>query len=85
MGSFTGKPEEPDQGDAAQALKYFQEALALSQGDLSSHAWALINLGRVMHDLGDDTQAQTYYAKSLASFRELEDRSGVGRRPRDVA
>ncbi len=64
-------------GDAAQALEYFQEALALSQEDISSNAWVLINLGRATHALGDDIQAQTYYTESLAAFRELGDRVGV--------
>ena len=66
-----------DQGDAAQALVYFEEALALSQGDISSNAWALINLGRVAHALGDDIRAQMHYAQCLPLFYEYGDRRGV--------
>jgi tetratricopeptide (TPR) repeat protein len=66
-----------DQGDAAQALVYFEEALALSQGDISSNAWALISLGRVAHVLGDGIRAQMHYAQCLPLFYEYGDRRGV--------
>jgi tetratricopeptide (TPR) repeat protein len=65
-----------NKAEVLQAHAYLQEALVLCSdlGDIFGSAHARENLGRVAYALGDDRQAQTYYAESLAAFRELGQR-----------
>ena len=68
-----------EQGDAARALPWLQEALAVYRGlgDAESTAWALCNLGRVARVQGDGARAEALLLEALTLLRDVRQLWGV--------
>jgi len=68
------------QGDCGQAMRQFEESLALFRplGDPSGTAASLSMLGRAALDSGDSAHAVAYCGEALTLFRELGDGANVG-------
>ncbi len=66
------------QGDKAQALAFFEQALPLRRqvGDKAGEATTLNNIGAVYAALGDKPKALDYYNQALPLMRQVGDRWG---------
>ncbi|HEY8285561.1 MAG TPA: DUF6788 family protein [Chloroflexota bacterium] len=67
------------QGDYAEALAHYEQALALYRalGNTRGVAALLGNVGLVVKEQGDYDQAARLYEDSLATYRDLEDTRGM--------
>ena len=65
-------------GEKQQALKYYNQALPISQavGDRAGEATTLNNIGLVYSDLGEEQQALKYYNQALPILQAVGDRAG---------
>jgi adenylate cyclase len=67
--------------DYAQALSYYQKALAIHEeiGNKNGIANNLGNIGLVYSNLSDFPQALSYYQKALAIYEEIGSKEGIAR------
>ena len=67
-----------DQGQLEEAIKYYQQALAVAQktGNLRAESERLGNLGVACYDLGQLVEAVDYHQAALGIHRKIGDRRG---------
>lgn len=76
-----------DQGDLAQARKFYDETLATYReiGNKRGVAGALDNIANVVGDLGDLAAAKKLSNESLSIYREVADYTGMGETLNNIA
>lgn len=66
-------------GDAAEALAYYEKSLAVSEkiGDKEGTATSLNNIGAILYTQGNISRALEYYSRSLKIREEVNDKVGI--------
>ena len=72
--------QQVNQGQFQEALKAFQEALAIFKqiGDTAREETTLNNIGEAYHNLGQYKKALDYYQQALAIGKKIKDTPGEG-------
>jgi non-specific serine/threonine protein kinase len=75
-----------DQGDYDEAIRYFEECLAIAEhlGDTGVAARALRGMGILASNQSDFARATVLFEQALERFRALDDRPGIARSLNDL-